>query len=376
MVTHAQYPVPVPPSKLYSTPDSDIIPSVLYSPTSSVTSRGRTHSRTYEWFDAQQERKERKNSKSSASGSQNGEGGSRRGSDGEAGEAVQIDAQTISAHHSLPEVGEEISGDPILFLPPLLSPLPEHADDHAPEHDHDHSPVSPRARPHTHRTGSHSHSPLARSRSPHSPSRSPRTRAQAIPVPSPPPSSSPGQDSREKLAEGGEQVDPLRDFETRLPDIDPASLALHQALHRFKPTTGAYAATPYPEAFNWANLSLPKSTEREWYCVVFRSRRKPESAHLSLYKADREAHEEAVKNGGLIMYWYGVPDSTGLNLATCIWQSRRHAIKAISGPKHMSAMKQTEGAYETYSLERWRLVKEAGRRDLQLRKWEGGDVGW
>lgn len=61
--------------------------------------------------------------------------------------------------------------------------------------------------------------------------------------------------------------------ETRLPDIDPASLSLHKALHWFKPVTPDYAATPYPEAFNWSELVLPESEERDWYCVVFRSKR-------------------------------------------------------------------------------------------------------
>ncbi len=62
--------------------------------------------------------------------------------------------------------------------------------------------------------------------------------------------------------------------ETRLPDIDPASLSLHKALHHFKPLNGEYAALPYEEAFNWAELELPEDDEREWYCVVFRSKRK------------------------------------------------------------------------------------------------------
>lgn len=62
--------------------------------------------------------------------------------------------------------------------------------------------------------------------------------------------------------------------ETRLPDIDPSSLSLHKALHRFKPTTPKYASTPYAEAFNWSELQLPVDEEREWYCVVFRSKRK------------------------------------------------------------------------------------------------------
>lgn len=220
-----------------------------------------------------------------------------------------IHRDSVHAHHHLPPVSaSSIPDDPILYLPPLLSPLPK-------------------AHQHTHE----SHIP-----------------------------------SEEELS----------NFNTRLPDIDPASLVLHQALHHFAPRDDKYAKRRYDTAFNWDDLSLPLEVEREWYCVVFRSRRKPESSSLSLYQADREAHEEAVHNGGLVMYWYGVPDETGLNLATCIWQSRRHAIKAISGPKHVLAMKQAAGAYEVYELERWVLRKEAGFRELSLRKWEGGEVGW
>lgn len=62
--------------------------------------------------------------------------------------------------------------------------------------------------------------------------------------------------------------------ESRLPSIDQASLALHRALHHFRPTTEEYAKTPYSEAFNWDELELPLEEEREWYCVVFRSRRR------------------------------------------------------------------------------------------------------
>jgi hypothetical protein len=62
--------------------------------------------------------------------------------------------------------------------------------------------------------------------------------------------------------------------ETRLPHIDPASLSLHKALHRFGPLNANYSTVPYDEAFNWAELELPEHEEREWYCVVFRSKRK------------------------------------------------------------------------------------------------------
>jgi hypothetical protein len=182
--------------------------------------------------------------------------------------------------------------------------------------------------------------------------------------------------SRVPHGHGHDECDLDHEFDTRLPDIDPASLALHQALHYFHPLDGKYAQTSYDAAFNWEDLGLPLEVEREWYGVVFRSRRRPESSSLSLYAADRAAHAEAVQNGGLVMYWYGVPDDTGLNLATCIWQSRRHAIKAISGPKHIDAMKQARGAYETYDLERWVITKHAGESGLELRRWEAGDVGW
>lgn len=61
---------------------------------------------------------------------------------------------------------------------------------------------------------------------------------------------------------------------SHLPSIDDASLALHRALHRFHPITSEYASIPYAAAFNWDELELPEDEEREWYCVVFRSRRK------------------------------------------------------------------------------------------------------
>jgi len=171
--------------------------------------------------------------------------------------ATTANSSIIQAHHTLPHTSsaKSIPSDPVLYLPPLLSPLPTNIR-HAP----------------TLSTTGKSHAEL--------------------------------------------------EFATRLPDIDPASLSLHQILHGFRPLNSDYSITPYNLAFNWSEITLPEEVEREWYCVVFRSKRNKESSSLSLYQADREAHEEAVKNGGLVMYWYGVPDeTTGSNLATCIWQS-------------------------------------------------------
>ncbi|KAJ7178530.1 hypothetical protein C8R43DRAFT_1117906 [Mycena crocata] len=165
--------------------------------------------------------------------------------------------------------------------------------------------------------------------------------------------------------------------QTRLPDIDPASLSLHKALHRFKPYSANYAEQPYSEAFNFDQLVLPKHDERDWYCVVFRSKRKAGSDGGSLYEADQKAHEEAVHNGGLLLYWYGLPNQeTGMNLATCIWQSRKHAIAANSRPHHIRAMRLAAESYEVYNLERHVLRKVAGTTKVTIEPFVGGEVGW
>jgi hypothetical protein len=52
------------------------------------------------------------------------------------------------------------------------------------------------------------------------------------------------------------------------------------------------------------------------------------------------------------MYWYGVPHpQSGVNLATCIWQSRDHARAANGRPHHITAMRLAATSYEMYDLE-------------------------
>lgn len=118
------------------------------------------------------------------------------------------------AAHDLPDFETADPSRPILYLPPLLSKLPQKYDknDEEDQIPHDH------------------------------------------------------------LAEPG----PLQ-TETHLPSIDPVSLSLHRALHKFKPLDDKYAGTPYGVSFNWGQLELPEDEERDWYCVAFRSRRKPGS---------------------------------------------------------------------------------------------------
>ncbi|KIJ18878.1 hypothetical protein PAXINDRAFT_109285 [Paxillus involutus ATCC 200175] len=165
--------------------------------------------------------------------------------------------------------------------------------------------------------------------------------------------------------------------DNRLPDIDPVSVSLHKALHHFRPLTDDYARFPYAHAFNWSELELPEDEEREWYAVVFRSKRRLGSDSGPLYEADKKAHEEAVSNGGLVMYWYGVPNpQTGMNLATCIWQSRKHAIAANSRPHHIRAMRLAAVSYDVYTLERYRLSKVKGEKGIMVEDFDGVECGW
>ncbi|GAA5987738.1 hypothetical protein JCM10908_007192 [Rhodotorula pacifica] len=192
---------------------------------------------------------------------------------------------------------------------------------------------------------------------------------------------------------------------SHLPRIDATSLALHRALHIFRPVTPLYAISPYPASFNWADVVLEddaagnvKAQEREWYIVAFRSKRRdgftPEEA-LDLYGADREAHEEAVQSGGLLLYWFGSPfpseadappattashalpwstDLAGRNLATCIWQSRADAVDAMKGERHKRAAKLASRSYESYTLERYVLRKDAGDLTVRVEPWHGREV--
>lgn len=47
------------------------------------------------------------------------------------------------------------------------------------------------------------------------------------------------------------------------------------------------------------------------YIVAFRSKRRPDANTEWLYAADREAHEEAVTAGGLLLYWSVSPACVG-----------------------------------------------------------------
>ena len=88
-----------------------------------------------------------------------------------------------------------------------------------------------------------------------------------------------------------------------------------------------YATAPYHQSFNWdaviARLrSLRDLSDYQWqrqhfYIVVFRSQVPPTTDRTHLGELDQRSHAEATESGGLLKYWFGLPDENGRNLATC-----------------------------------------------------------
>ena len=102
---------------------------------------------------------------------------------------------------------------------------------------------------------------------------------------------------------------------------------LAKALTYMEAVKADYATAPYEVAFNWDTVvnnlrSLASSHHFRWqsqhfYIVVFRSQIPSTSVREELGRLDEKSHMEANKSGGLLKYWFGVPDANGRNLATC-----------------------------------------------------------
>ena len=93
-----------------------------------------------------------------------------------------------------------------------------------------------------------------------------------------------------------------------------------------------YATASYTSAFNWSEVleclkSLLKANvgyqwkEQFFYIVVFRSQIPPSTDRSHLLSLDELSHAEAMQSGGLLKYWFGVPDENGRNLATCMFSA-------------------------------------------------------
>jgi hypothetical protein len=99
------------------------------------------------------------------------------------------------------------------------------------------------------------------------------------------------------------------------------------ALSSLSPARPDYATAAYQQAFDWDQVvaflaTLAREQRITWkkqsfYVVEFRSKLKENIDNDRLYLLDKQSHMEATASGGLLKYWYGIPDSDRYNLATC-----------------------------------------------------------
>lgn len=168
---------------------------------------------------------------------------------------------------------------------------------------------------------------------------------------------------------------------SRLPSIDRASFHLWQSLHSFQcistkykqgfPCSGS-SLSLIKKSFNWNQLShLPLQDEHTWFAVAIQSKRKRDCGSLGLFEVNRLYHEEAIRSGGLLMFWLGQLDPiTGLNFTTFIWQSYQDAIKAAKLPFHAKADSFAKKAYQTVQITRYSIKKLKGESRIRLELWK------
>ncbi len=109
--------------------------------------------------------------------------------------------------------------------------------------------------------------------------------------------------------------------------LDVQSQLFALALTKLHSATDDYANVKYEDSLDLEALmaELRLLVERhgivwkqqDFYVVEFRSKLKSDIDNALLFKLDKESHREAAESGGLLKYWYGVPNSERRNLATC-----------------------------------------------------------
>ncbi|KAL8751393.1 MAG: hypothetical protein Q9184_006082 [Pyrenodesmia sp. 2 TL-2023] len=182
-----------------------------------------------------------------------------------------------------------------------------------------------------------------------------------------------------------------------LKTLNRSEIFLAKALTVLSPVTHAYATVPYTESFNWEDVfsSLAVAVKEDafqwtgqfFYIVVFRSQVPPSTDRSHLAALDKTAHMEAMRSGGLLKYWFGLPDGDGRNLATCkllarsagsrvvdmlegIWRRREDAAPGSSGEGHKAAMRATIAMYSEWHIERLKLVVSDNVDTWEIVPWE------
>jgi hypothetical protein len=150
-------------------------------------------------------------------------------------------------------------------------------------------------------------------------------------------------------------------------DYRPASL--YEACQRLTPINPDYANLPIEEGFNWSSC-LDGACFDRLYVVVFRSVRRA-SADLDLLREyDDRAYADAEGAGGLLCYFKGRMNERRECLSFCLWESREQARRAAGGASHRAAATITAKMYESYTLERYDLIKQGVGGSLLFRRLE------
>ncbi|SAM07813.1 hypothetical protein [Absidia glauca] len=158
-----------------------------------------------------------------------------------------------------------------------------------------------------------------------------------------------------------------RDLASYVADLRPVDHAFLDVLPNLHVITDDYVHESVEKAFNWNQVAAKlKDWEGDWFIVAFRSVRKSTANDSLLYDADARAQEEAIHSGGLLKYWFGDLNQHRECLAMCIWINRDYALKATHKPLHLEAAKLAGQMYDTYTLERYRLIKKAGESVFEI----------
>jgi hypothetical protein len=152
---------------------------------------------------------------------------------------------------------------------------------------------------------------------------------------------------------------------TRREGSTPVRGANGMAFHRLTPTSPAYATLPILEGFTWGDC-VREIPHGHWYLVVFRSIRRADADAALLTEFDDHAHAEALVSGGLLHYFKGELGPRHECLSFCVWTSREQARLALHLPRHQAAARLAAQMYETYTLERYQLIKRPGSSSLEL----------
>ncbi|TVY20050.1 UPF0643 protein PB2B2.08 [Lachnellula arida] len=161
--------------------------------------------------------------------------------------------------------------------------------------------------------------------------------------------------------------------------LGSANQLLAQALTGLKCLRDDYATAPYVEIFNWAEVieSIRQQVttsnfnwkENSFYIVVFRSQIPPTTVYADLGILDKAAHAEATKSGGFLKYWFGSPDDSGRNLATCVWRSLHDARVGSVGEAHRQAAGAARQLYSEWKIERLRLLIKDDAKEWEINQW-------